>query len=241
MKYLALLLGLTTFDAWAAPQLNIGSLYEYFDGNRSTSLKRIYNSGDTAAFVKVSVAELVYAADGTVTEVSLDGLPAEQRNLIASPARVIVPPNGMQQVRLLYRGERQAERYFRLRFIPVLPETGDGFGLTSEQAQQYNEALSAGVSILAGYGAVMFVKPAQTTYATEVLHEAERFTIPNKGNATVVLDHFNDCDRNGQRCAPPTKHHIRPGKTLSFEKKTGRSYRFVLQEGPREIPHEFEG
>lgn len=100
MKYLALLLGLTTFDAWAAPQLNIGSLYEYFDGNRSTSLKRIYNSGDTAAFVKVSVAELVYAADGTVTEVPLDGLPAEQRTLIASPARVIVPPNGMQQVRL---------------------------------------------------------------------------------------------------------------------------------------------
>lgn len=241
MKYLVLLLGLTGFDACAAPQLNIGSLYEYFDGNRSTSLKRIYNSGDTAAFVKITVAELVYAADGTVSEVPLEGLPAEQRSLIASPARVIVPPDGMQQVRLLYRGERLAERYFRLRFIPVLPETGDGFGLSSEQARQYNDALSAGVSILAGYGAVMFVKPAQTTYATEVLHEAGRFAIPNKGNATVVLDHFNECDRNGQHCSPPTKHHIRPGKTLSFEKKTGRTYRFVLQEGSQSRHEEFEG
>lgn len=245
MKYLLLLLlmslGSITSPVQGAPQLNIGSLYEYFDGNRSTSLKRIYNSGDTAAFVKITVAELVYAADGTVSEVPLDGLPAEQRSLIASPARVIVPPDGMQQVRLLYRGERLSERYFRLRFIPVLPETGDGFGLTSEQARQYNEALSAGVNILAGYGAVMFVKPAQTTYATEVVHESGRFIVPNKGNATVVLDHFNDCDRNGQHCAAPTKHHIRPGKSLSFEKKTGRSYRFVLQEGPQSRHHEFEG
>lgn len=241
MKYLVLLLGWAALNANAAPQLNIGSLYEYFDGNRSTSLKRVYNSGDTAAFVKVTVAELVYALDGTVREVPLDGLPAEQRNLIASPARVIVPPNGMQQIRLLYRGERSAERYFRLRFIPVLPEPNDGFGLDAEQARQYNDALSAGVSVLAGFGAVMFVKPAETVYATQVLHEPGHFRVPNNGNATVVLDHFNDCDLGGQQCAPPTKHHIRPNKELLFEKKPGRVYRFVLQEGEQSRQIEFKG
>ncbi|MBD8483267.1 molecular chaperone [Pseudomonas coleopterorum] len=241
MKHLLLLLGLTSISASAAPQLNIGSFYEYFEGNRSTSLKRIYNSGDTAAFVKVSVAELVYDADGKTTEVPLDGLPAEQRSLIASPARVIVPTDGMQQVRLLYRGKRDVERYFRLRFIPVQPETNDGFGLNSEQAKQYNDALSAGVSVLAGYGAIMFVKPAQTKYATQVLHEPGRFRVHNQGNATVVLDHFNDCDMSGEHCVPPTKHHIRPGKELSFEKKSGRLYRFVLEEGQQQRHVEFKG
>lgn len=241
MKYLIYLLSLMILPAQAAPELNIGALYEYLDGGRSTALKRIYNGGDSTAFVKVMVAELVYAADGTVTEVAMDGQPSDQRSLVASPARLIVPANGMQQVRLLFRGERDKERYYRLRFIPVLPEVNDGFGLTSEEAEQYDASLKAGVNILAGYGAVVFVRPAQPQYATEVVHESKRFIIPNKGNSTIVLDHFNDCDLNGNDCAPPTKHHVRPTKSLEFERKPGRNYRFVLEEGTQQRAFDFNG
>lgn len=241
MRPLLLLLALGTPPAQAGPELNIGSLYEYLDEGRSTSLKRIYNNGDQTAFVKVTVAELVYGADGKATEVSLDGLPAGERSLIASPARLIVPAQGMQQVRLLYRGKRDAERYYRLRFIPVLPEVGDGFGLNPEQAKQYDDALMAGVNILAGFGAVVFVKPAPTRYATQVVHEATRFVVPNDGNATLVIDHFNDCAPDGKDCKPPTKHHIRPGKRLAFDKEAGRIYRFVLEKGQEREEVQFSG
>ncbi|MCE6985145.1 molecular chaperone, partial [Pseudomonas frederiksbergensis] len=74
------------------------------------------------AFVKVSVVELVYDNQGQAREVEMDGREALQRGLVVSPARLIIPANGMQAVRLLYRVERDQERYFRLRFIPVLPE-----------------------------------------------------------------------------------------------------------------------
>jgi len=241
MRHLLLLLALGTPAAQAGPELNIGSLYEYLDEGRSTSLKRIYNNGDHTAFVKVTVAELVYGADGKATEVSLDGLPAGERSLIASPARLIVPAQGMQQVRLLYRGKRETERYYRLRFIPVLPEASDGFGLNAEQAKQYDEALTAGVNILAGFGAVVFVKPTPTRYVTDVVHEAKRFVIPNDGNATLVIDHFNDCAPDGKDCKPPTKHHVRPGKRLTFDKEAGRVYRFVLEKGQERQEVQFNG
>ena len=225
----------------AAPQLNIGGLYDYLDGNRSTHLKRIRNGGDSTAFVKVSVAEIIYEADGTTREVPMEGLPADQRALVASPARLIVPANGMQAVRLLYRGERLHERYFRVRFIPVLPQANDDFALTQEESKQYEDSLKAGVNILAGYGSLVFVRPLHTRFDTQVVQQSGRFLVPNQGNSTVVLDHFNDCDASGQQCEVTTKHHLLPNSRRSFTKQPGRQYRFELIEGEQSRQVEFRG
>ena len=64
---------------------------------------------------------------------------------MASPARLIVPANGMQGTRLLYMGERDRERYFRVRFVPVVPEKEDEFAVSSEEREDYKKTLSAGV------------------------------------------------------------------------------------------------
>ncbi|NBA93688.1 molecular chaperone [Pseudomonas sp. R5(2019)] len=242
VKQIALLsLLLLPLSANAAPELNIGGLYDYLDGNKSTLLKRVRNGGDTTAFVKVSVAELVYDSAGGSREIEMDGLQAEQRGLIVSPARLIVPANGMQAVRLLYRGSRDQERYFRVRFIPVLPEANDGFAITEAEAEQYEQALKVGVNILAGYGSLLFVRPGDTRYQTEVEHEPGRFFVPNKGNATIVLDHFKHCQANGQQCEAATKHHLLPGSRREFKKESGRHYRFELIEGGTSREIEFKG
>ena len=55
---------------------------------------------------------------------------------MASPARLIVPANGMQGTRLLYMGERDRERYFRVRFVPVVPEKEDEFAVSSRRARR---------------------------------------------------------------------------------------------------------
>lgn len=236
-KFYALLL--LPVLAQASPEVSIGSLYDYLDGNRSTSLKRVRNGGDSTAFVKVSVAEVVYGADGKHREIPMDGLPAEQRPLVASPARLIVPAQGMQSVRLLYRGERERERYFRLRFIPVLPEVNDGFSVTAKEADAYQHELKAGLNILAGYGSMMFVRPADTRYQTDVKQDAMRLSVVNRGNATVVLDHVNDCTTDGKQCEPATKHHLLPGSQRQFDKRPGRVYRFELIEGDARRKVEF--
>jgi len=225
----------------AAPQLNIGGLYDYLEGNRSTLLKRIRNGGDGTAFIKVSVSEVLYDADGQPREVSLEGLPPEQRGLLASPARLIVPAHGLQSVRLLYRGERSRERYFRLRFMPVLPEVDEGFDVTADQAQRYENELSAGVNILAGYGSLLFVRPEHTQFLSRITQQEHTFTVVNDGNATVVLDHFNNCRPDGQECSAATKHHVLGNTHRVFDKHQGRSYQFELIEGKDHRRVEFEG
>jgi hypothetical protein len=63
---------------------------------------------------------------------------------MASPARLIVPANGMQGTRLLHMGARDTERYFRVRFIPVVPEKEDEFAVSSDEREAYKETAVGG-------------------------------------------------------------------------------------------------
>ncbi|OAI84726.1 hypothetical protein [Pseudomonas putida] len=236
-----LALALLAGTVQAGPQINVGGLYDYLDGGTSTLLKRVRNLGDTTAFVKVSVVEVIHDGQGPAREISHEHLPVAERPLIASPARLIVPAGGMQAVRLLYRGAREQERYFRLRFVPVLPEHGDGFAISDEEAERYEQELKAGVNILAGYGSLLFIRPQQTRFATDIAEFDAQFQVSNQGSATVVLDHFNDCDRSGKQCAVATKHHIRPGVSRLFARAPGRVYRFELIEGGERRRIEIKG
>ncbi|HEX4551840.1 molecular chaperone [Pseudomonas sp.] len=218
----------------AAPQINVGVVYDYLDGDKSTYLKRVFNGGDSTAFVKVTVLEIVYQPDGTIRELPLksssDG--ASRDGLMASPARLIVPANGMQGTRLLFMGERDRERYFRVRFVPVVPEKEDEFAVSSDEREAYKKEISAGVNVMAGYGTVFFVRPAQTRYDSQVSDTPQQYRITNNGNSVVVVDEFRDCAVSKETdCQPTTKHHILGGRTFEFAKQAGREYRFKLVEG----------
>lgn len=230
-RWLCLALCCLPLATQAAPELNVGALYDYLDSGKTTLLKRIRNGGDTTAFVKVSVAELVYDEEGVAREVDLEAVDLAERSLVISPPRLIVPARGMQAVRLLYRGKRDQERYFRLRFIPVLPENNDGFALGETEAEAYRDSLKAGVQLLAGYGTLLFVRPAEVRFQTPVRHENGKLTVVNQGNATVVLDHFRQCQALGESCAPATKHHLLPGRTRAFGGEQGQVFQFELHEG----------
>ena len=236
MKRLLALFGLCLFThaAQATPSINIGTVYDYLDGDKSTFLKRVFNGGDSTAFVKVNILEILYDADGKSQEVPLktqtDG--SARDGLMASPARLIVPANGMQGTRLLFMGERDKERYFRVRFVPVVPEKEDEFAVSSEERDDYKKTLSAGVNVLAGYGAVFFVRPKQARFDSAIENGAGTYRIRNNGNTVVVIDEFKDCSvKSEQDCQPTTKHHILAGRTFTFEKQAGRQYQFTLVEG----------
>lgn len=129
-------------------------------------------------------------------------------------------------------GEREKERYFRVRFVPVVPEKEDEFAVSAEEREDYKKGLSAGVNVLAGYGTVFFVRPKETRFDSAIDNSAGRYQIRNNGNTVVVIDEFKDCSvKNEQDCQPTTKHHILAGRTFQFEKHAGREYRFTLVEG----------
>ncbi|MNH84698.1 hypothetical protein D3C81_451630 [compost metagenome] len=236
MKRVFLLMGLSVFSLGlqAGPQINVGTVYDYLDGDKSTYLKRVFNSGDSTAFVKVNILEIIYDADGNATEVPVKSDPGatSRDGLMASPARLIVPANGMQGTRLLFMGGRDTERYFRVRFIPVVPEKEDEFAVSSDEREDYKKNLSAGVNVMTGFGTVFFVRPNNSRYDSQIENGASTYRIRNNGNTSVVVDEFRNCSiKQENECEPTTKHHIRAGKEFAFDKKPGREYRFNLVEG----------
>jgi len=220
--------------AQAGPQINIGTVYDYLDADKSTYLKRVFNSGDSTAFVKISVLEIVYDADGTPREVPIENAAdgASRNGVMASPARLIVPAKGMQGTRLLYMGERDRERYFRLRFVPVVPEKEDDFVVTSEEREAYKKTLSAGVNVMTGFGTIFFVRPREARFETVITDNAGRYELRNNGNTVLIVDEFKSCSLSKESdCGATTKHHVLAGKSFGFDKEKGREYRFTLIEG----------
>jgi P pilus assembly chaperone PapD len=218
----------------AGPNINVGVVYDYLDGDKSTYLKRVFNSGDSTAFVKVNILEIIYDGDGTSREVPVrtQADASARDGLMASPARLIVPAGGMQGTRLLYMGERDTERYFRVRFVPVVPEKEDEFAVSSEERDDYKKTLSAGVNVMAGFGTVFFVRPKNSRFDSAIDDTATTFQLRNNGNTVVVIDEFRNCAAKDETdCEATTKHHVLAGKTFQFDKKAGREYRFKLIEG----------
>ncbi|AAN57399.1 hypothetical protein SIL85_14850 [Shewanella oneidensis] len=186
-------------QVYAAAEISIGTLFDYMPSNKTTYLKKIMNMGDSTAFIKISINEIKYDENGQPYEVPEQE--AENRALIASPSRLIIPAKGVQATRLLFLDKKDTERYFRVRFIPVQQKDNDGFDeqKTEQKTEQIREELSAGIQILTGYGAFLFITPDNPKYSTEITEDTNSAEIKNNGNTTIILDFFESCNKKKQR------------------------------------------
>ncbi|MDI3430544.1 hypothetical protein QLG02_09415 [Aeromonas sp. V90_14] len=216
----------------ASPDISVGTLYDYMTAEKNTLLKRIRNIGDETAFVKITLSEIIYGADGVPQE---RVLPEEGvRELVTSPSRLIIPASSIQATRFIYMGERERERYFRVRFVPVKPQ---GDEITELPPQQQ---ISAGVSIMTGFGTILFVAPKETRYDTRIERDNGALYVENRGNATVILDYLELCDKKETSCSQPEKLHLLPGVKKRVSKEATRLVRFELIEGKKSAFREFK-
>lgn len=217
------------------PSINVGAMYEYAAPGQGALLKRVRNTGNATAFVRVEIAEVRYGPDGKATEVPVDTARVDGQGnaLIASPSRLIVPAQGQQATRLLFQGDRSAERYYRVRFVPVMPKREDEFALTDAEADDYRKGLLAGVNVLTGYGVFVIVHPDGTTYDTRVDASDAQTVVRNAGNTTVVLDDVRQCgiDGKAESCSPPRRIHLLPQRVETFAHGPGQTHRFEIVEG----------
>ncbi|WP_148872972.1 hypothetical protein, partial [Serratia marcescens] len=147
----------------AVPSINVGSLNEYIQPGKNTLGKRVSNSGSSTAYVRVTVDEIVFKG-GTYSEQPLDSeklINGIGDGLISSPARMIIPAKGQQTNRLVYTGSREKEKYFRVRYIPVIPENGGEFEISADEVKKYESQINAGVTVLTGFGTIVTVLPDQ--------------------------------------------------------------------------------
>lgn len=227
-----------SLSSQAAPALYIGTVYDYLDGAQSSYRKRITNSGDSTAFVRVSLHEIIFG-EGEPTEIPLhDAQSAGPRvGLIATPSRLIIPAKGTQATRLLYLGSRDHERYYRVRFVPVVPDSDDAFGLLAAEREAYQASFDAGINVLTGYGTVFIVRPTHTRFDTRIQQDGQRYSLTNAGNSTLVLTDYRDCTTAEQPvCEPSRLHHVLPGQTHTIDKKAGRTVHFTRIEGDSQHP-----
>lgn len=220
--------------AHAGPNINVGTVYDFLDSDKSTYLKRVFNNGESTAFVRVNVLEITFDDRGASIETPINNThddTSKREGLIASPTRLIVPPKAKQATRLFYKGARDVERYYRLRFVPVMPEKEDQFEVSDSDREIYNESMAAGVNILTGYGTVFFVRPTTTVFDTKITDGLSNYDVKNEGNSTIVLDNFRECEaKKTDKCSPMQKYYIRPGNSYNFTKQPGQVYFFALKE-----------
>jgi len=223
-------------SAYATPVIGIGSMYDVLTPDTQSMTKRIYNTGDSTAFVRVDLLEIKPGRKTGETEVpqkELSGKTPERNRLIVTPQRLIIPPAGFQTVRILWPGERESERYFRVRFTPVMPEADDSFGLDKKAMSEYRkDTLHAGLNVLTGYGTIVIIQPGKPQFNTITDSTgAAGITVKNNGNATVSLDNIRQCKTANTDCGAVTREFILPGRTLTVEKKAGYKTNFTLIEG----------
>lgn len=232
---LATLFGLS-FNTIASPAIGIGSMYDLLQPGENNLVKKVYNSGDSTAFVRVDILEIRLDGKGGEQELvpqKLDGDALNKNRLIATPQRMIIPPSEFQSVRLLWPGTREKERYYRVRFTPVAPDKKNDFGLTEQQLNEYKSSIKAGVNILTGYGSILYVMPDNAVFNTVVTNSSGSVSITNSGNATVVIDDVRQCSEKNNECSSPTRAFVIPGRNFVIKKDNGKNVRFRLHEAKK--------
>jgi hypothetical protein len=224
------------FPAYAgAPNIHIGSLFEFLDPDHQTVLKRVRNSGDATAFVRVEINEVVYDKEGKPTEHPIDKTrigsnDKDHHALVSSPDRLIVPAGGQSATRLVREGNLDQERYYRIRFIPVIPEKPEEFALNEKEADEYRKSLRAGVKIVTGYGMILIVRPELPRYHTQLSESGSEYAVHNLGDSTIVMSNYRDC-RTAADCSEYRTLYVRPGQQERITKQPGHTYSYELREG----------
>ncbi|RCW97144.1 hypothetical protein DFO56_11093 [Kosakonia sp. AG348] len=222
--------------AFALPEIGIGSMYDTLTPDKQSISKRIYNTGTSTAFVRIDLLEVNIDKSGKVKEApvkEIAGNSLQKDRLIVTPLRMIIPPGGFQAARFMWPGDRSVEKYYRVRFVPVLPKTDDGFGLNNKEVDEYRKkALNAGLNVLSGYGTLVIVLPTKPVFNTQIESSSPAgIKVTNKGTATIVLENIRNCTSSGTGCNSATRLFILPGKTKVVDKQKGRSTLFTLIEG----------
>ncbi len=223
MKFRILLSGgcvlgaLLSTGVLATPVLGIGSMYDVITPDSQSMTKRIYNTGTSTAFSRVDVLEIdptktKGTAETPQREIISDNI--NKNRLIVTPSRLIIPPGGGQSVRIIWPGDRKVERFFRVRFTPVVPQANDSFGLDQKAVSEYRKnTLKAGVNVLTGYGTIVIVQPEKPVFNSKFDQSKKGIiTVRNNGNATISLDNIRQCKSGKTDCGNASREFIIPGK-----------------------------
>lgn len=198
--------------------------------NEGGKSEKVINKGDGVAFVKVEVLE-VLGRDKKGQEITKD-IEGVDSGFVVTPRKLIIPPNSSRSVRYFLDKEMQREkdRVFRVRFLPVAPTKEEGFFVGNVD---YETALG----ITAGWGQLVFLSKNNAFYNTEFKRSDNGVLVSNKGDSYIRLDEMKVCDKK-ESCKLSSEVIVRPGESrVIFSRQEGGE--FLLIEGDNRVKKAF--
>jgi len=208
----ALTLWLSTPDARAA-QIGLYPMEaKAVAGTGKLPVLTVTNNGSDKAYVKTEVREILFPNTPREKEVVVSG--TEESDLIASPARFIVPPNGTKKVRLVFLNPVEKERVFRVYVSPVVDAKEQaelGRTLNNESASASKAQAPGGVrttvSISISWGALIRLLPDHPRIAWKGEIRDGLFYLINSGNVRFHVSHVENC-QDSAHCPKTEKNGV---------------------------------
>lgn len=195
-------------SSFAQAQLAIDRIIINFNRDSAASEDVILqNTSDKETlFIAVEVLEVSNPGSSNEQRIVIDD-PARV-GLIATPARVIIPPKGRKYVRLvnLLEGVKK-DHIFRINFTPVTPR---------------QQASESAVKLMIGYQALVMVRPDRPSVKINAQRVKDTVTVANNGNTNVFLEQMRQCRTSKlQECTPLNDQRLYAGNstTISLKEK----------------------
>ncbi|WP_019613868.1 hypothetical protein [Psychromonas ossibalaenae] len=178
--------------------------------DNSSSVLKIRSADKTEpTYIKASVFEVDESSIGTGKEIltPVEG-ELKKNGLVVQPEKFAMAPGGSSTVRLIYTGkEARQDRYFKIRFQPVLK-----YDLIGEAEK--DEALDANLFFSITSTGFAVVPKKQPEYAHTVSSADFTTDITNVGDSLMLLQDCTVCVDSA--CISETEKRLTPGRTISL-------------------------
>ena len=144
--------------------------------------------------------------------------------LVATPAKLAVPPGSRQVVRIMnLKPVDDVERVYRINFTPMLRPLSAESGLQGETTQTM-------VQIVVAYQALVLIPLAEPEAIVDYKRHGQTVVFANTGNANVLLRRGKQCDPSDSSvCVELTSRRVYPGRAVEFEVPYEGPLFFTLQ------------
>lgn len=183
---------------------------------------KVINNGAETGYVQVEVLEV--HNPGTPEEERVKVTDPENMTLIASPSKLMIPPNSQKMVRIVNLEPGTArENIYRINVTPVLPPL-------EENAESV-------VRVVVAYQILVIVDPSQPVEGLEIKRSGYRLTLTNNGNTNVLFSDAQQCTEDSGHCVDIPAHRVYPGNTWETDLEMDRPVVFKMTtfNGIREV------
>ncbi|MCW8194024.1 fimbria/pilus periplasmic chaperone [Proteobacteria bacterium 005FR1] len=183
---------------------------------------KVINDGSEVGYVSVEVFEV--QNPGTESEQRVRVTDPDQVKLLASPSKLMIPPNSQKLVRIVnLEPANDQERIYRINVTPVLPPLQEDQGSV--------------VRVVVAYQLLVIVDPTEPREELEIRRQGYQLKVTNKGNTNVLLSDGEQCDEQGENCVQIPAHRVYPGNQwqIDLERDAPVAFSLTSHTGVREF------